>query len=108
MKTKIALATAIFFMFAASAQSRDADRAAGEGPAMLYTAVNWGNSVDYGVSLMPVSAHKNMAACNAAKHDLVESVSADVRNERGLVCQEAKTSDEKALAQMLALQSQKK
>ncbi|WP_058048817.1 hypothetical protein [Janthinobacterium sp. Ant5-2-1] len=107
MITKIAITTAIFFIMTVSAQTKSAAQVGVEELAILYTSVKWGNAVDYGTALMPVNAYKSQAACDAAKQKIAEASLTEAPRQKTLVCQAAKTPDERALAQLLVVQIQK-
>jgi hypothetical protein len=67
-------------------------------PVILYTAIAWGNAVDYGSFLVPIQVYESLTACEAVRKKRPEEVR----------CSEAKTSDEKLVAQMLANSGQNK
>lgn len=63
--------------------------------AILYNAIRWGNAVDFGVYWLPVATFKNIAACDATRHELY---GADLEH----MCREATTEDEFAIVTMLS------
>lgn len=73
---------------------------------ILYTAIAWGNAVDYGSSFVPIRAYESLAACDAEKMKMVEAWPGELRKLARLQCSAAKTGDEKVLAKMLVSKRQ--